>query len=56
MHTGLTAGISWFAKKAVKENFNNAMNYVKFTVRVMAAAITLKKYLEDHKILPKMYI
>lgn len=22
MHTGLTAGISWLAKKAVKENFN----------------------------------
>ena len=60
MHTSLTAGIGWVAKKAVKENFtadpsSNAMSYVKFTV-VMASAIALKKYLEDQKILPETYI
>ena len=54
---GLAAGIGWVAEKAVKENFtadhsNSAMNYVKFTV-VMAAAIALKQYLEDQKILQK---
>jgi len=54
--TGLAAGIGWAAKKVVKENFtsdpsSSAMNYVKFTA-VMAGSITLKKYLEDQKILP----
>ena len=54
--TGLAAGISWEAKKVVKENFtldpsSNVMNYVKFTA-VMAASIAAKKYLEDQKILP----
>ena len=54
--TGITAGIGWIAKKAVKENFtpdpsSNVMNYVKFTA-AMAASIALKKYLEDQKILP----
>ena len=46
----LTAGISWGAKKTVKENFtaepsSNAKNYVKFTV-VLVVAIALKQYLE----------
>ena len=54
--TGLAAGIGWTAKKVVKENFSSdpsssAINYVKFTA-VMAGSITLKKYLEDQKILP----
>ena len=44
-------------KKTVKENFtadpsSDVMNYVKFTA-VMAAAIALKQYLEDKKVLPK---
>ena len=49
-------------KKTVKENFtadpsSNAMNYVKFTV-VMAAAVSLKEYLEYRVSSPKrlMYI
>ena len=54
--TGLTAGISWVAKKVVKENFtadpsSNVMNYVKFTA-VMAGSIALKNYLQNQKILP----
>jgi len=54
--TGLTAGISWIAKKAVKENFTSdpngsAMNCAKFTA-VLAGRIALKHYLEDKKILP----
>ena len=54
--TGLTAGIGWAAKKAMKENFtsdpnSSFMNYMKFTA-VMAGSIALKKYLEDQKILP----
>jgi len=54
--TGLAAGISWAAKKVVKENFtsdpsSSAMNYVKFTA-VMAGSIALKKYFEAQKILP----
>ena len=54
--TGIAAGIGWAAKKVVKENFtpdpsSSAMNYVKFTA-VVAGSIALKKYLEDHKILP----
>ena len=40
--TGLAAGISWAAKKVVKENFtsdpsSSAMNYVKFTPSWRAA-------------------
>lgn len=56
--TGLAAGIGCVAKKkTVKENFtadpsSDVMNYVKFTA-VMAAAIALKQYLEDKKVLPK---
>ena len=54
--TGIAAGISWAAKKVVKENFtsdpsSSVMNYAKFTA-VMAASIAVKKYLEDQKILP----
>ena len=54
--TGIAAGIGWIAKKVSKENFtpnpsSNMMNYAKFTA-VMAASITLKRYLEDQKILP----
>ena len=54
--TGIVAGIGWVSKKVVKENLtsdpsSNVMNYAKFTA-VMTAAITLKKYLEDRKILP----
>ena len=54
--TGLAAGISWIAKKTVKENFtadpsSSVMNYVKFTA-VMVGSIALKQYLGDQKILP----
>ena len=54
--TGLAGGISWVAKKVVKENFtsdpsSNVMNYAKFTA-VMAGSIALKNYLQDQKILP----
>ena len=54
--TGLVAGIGWVSKKVVKENLtsdpsSNIMNYGKFTA-VMTGAISLKKYLEDQKILP----
>ena len=54
--TGHVAGIGWFGKKTIKENFTadpsaGIMNYVKFTA-VMAGSIALKKYLEDQKILP----
>ena len=54
--TGIVAGIGWVSKKVVKENLtsdpsSNVMNYGKFTA-VMTGAISLKKYLEDQKILP----
>jgi len=54
--TLLAVGIGWAAKKVVKENFtsdpsNSPMSYVKFTA-VMAGSISLKKYLEDKKIIP----
>ena len=54
--TGLVAGIGWVSKKVAKENLtsnpsSNIMNYVKFTA-VMTGAISLKKNLEDQKILP----
>ena len=54
--TGIVAGIGWATKKGVKEHLtsdpsSNVMNYAKFTA-VMTAAIALKKYLEDRKILP----
>ena len=54
--TGSAAGIGWVSKKVAKENLtsnpsSNIMNYVKFTA-VMTGAISLKKYLEDQKILP----
>ena len=44
--TGLAAGIGWFARKVVKENFTsdpsaNIMNYVKFTA-IMVGSIVLK--------------
>ena len=53
---GLAVGVGLIAKKVVKENFtsdpcSSVMNYVKFTA-VMAGSITLKRYLEDQKILP----
>ena len=54
--TGIASGIGWIGKKVAKENFtpdpnSNVMNYAKFTA-VMAGNITLKRYLEDQKILP----
>ena len=54
--TGLDAGISWIAKKVVKENFIadgsiNAMNYAKFTA-VMVGSVALKQYIEEGNILP----
>ena len=54
--TGIVAGIGWATKKVVKENLtsdpsSDVMNYAKFSA-VMTAAIVLKKYLEDRKILP----
>ena len=54
--TGLVAGISWIGRKMIKEDLTkdpsaNVMNYVTFTA-VMAGSISLKKYLEDQKILP----
>jgi len=54
--TGLAAGISWIAKKVVKETFTvdpsgSAMNYAKFKA-VLAGNIALKQYMEDKKILP----
>ena len=54
--TGIVAGIGWATKKVVKENLtsdpsSDVMNYAKFSA-VMTAAIALKKYLEDQKILP----
>ena len=50
------AGLVGVSKKVAKENLtsnpsSNIMNYVKFTA-VMTGAISLKKYLEDQKILP----
>jgi len=54
--TALIAGIGWIGKNVVKEGLtanpsSNVMNYVKF-IAVMAGSISLKKYLEDQKILP----
>ena len=54
--TGFAAGIGWIGKKVVKEAFtndpsSNVMNYAKF-IAVMAGSMALKRYLEDHKILP----
>ena len=54
--TGLAAGISYFAKKVIKERMtsdpsSNLMNYVKFTV-VIVASLAAKDYLEKQKILP----
>ena len=54
--TGIAAGISWIAKKVVKENFtadpsSNVTNYAKFTA-VMAGSIAMNNYLQDQKILP----
>ena len=54
--TGISAGIGWIGKKAVKESFTSdpssiVMNYAKFTA-VMAASIALKQYLENQKIIP----
>ncbi|MCV6577132.1 MAG: hypothetical protein OIF58_15510 [Cohaesibacter sp.] len=54
--TGFAAGISWVAKKVLKENStsdpsSSAMNYAKFTA-VMTGSIELKQYLKDQKILP----
>ena len=53
---GIAAGIGWISKEVAKENFtpdpsSNVMNYAKFNA-VMGGSITLKKYLEDQKILP----
>lgn len=57
MLTDLAAAIGWVARKTVEENFTahpsgTAMNYVKLTF-MMAAAIALKQWLEDQKILTK---
>ena len=54
---GLSAGVGYFAKKILKENFlgdpsSNVMNYVKFT-GVLAGSMALKTYLEDQKIIPQ---
>ena len=54
--TSLAAGISWIAKKVLKENMtadpsSSVMNYVKFTA-IMAGSITLKQYLQGQKIIP----
>ena len=54
--TVLAAGISWIAKKVVKENFttdpsSKIMNYAKFTT-IMTGSVALKQYLNDLRILP----
>ena len=54
--TGFATGISYIAKKVVKESFtvdpsSNVMNYAKFTA-VMAGSIALKQYLQDQTIFP----
>ena len=54
--TGLEAGNSYLAKKVIKEPMtsdpsSNLMNYVKFTV-VIVASLAAKDYLEKQKKLP----
>ena len=53
---GLSAGMGWLAKKALRESFigdpsTNIMNYGKW-VLVLTIAMYVKTYLEDQKILP----
>ena len=54
---GLSAGISFVGKKALKESYflgdpsTNVTNYAKW-VAVLAGATALKEYLEKEKILP----
>ena len=54
---GLSAGVGFIAKKAMKESFlsdpsSNITNYGKW-VAVFSGAMTIKDYLETQKILPK---
>ena len=54
---GLSAGVGFVAKKAMKESFlsdpsSNVTNYAKW-VAVLSGAMALKDYLETQKILPK---
>ena len=54
---GLSAGVGFAAKKAMKESFlsdpsSNITNYGKW-VAVLSGAMALKDYLETQKILPK---
>ena len=53
---GLSAGVGYLAKKAMRESFlsdpsASVINYAKW-VAVMAGSIYLKDYLEKQKILP----
>ena len=53
---GLSAGVGYIAKKAIKESFINdpsssVINYVKW-VTVLSGSMYLKEYLEKQKILP----
>ena len=54
---GLSAGVGFVAKKAMKESFLSdpslsVTNYAKW-VAVLSGAMALKDYLETQKILPK---
>ena len=50
---GLSAGVGYIAKKAIKESFINdpSSNYGKW-VAVLSGSMYLKEYLEKQKILP----
>ena len=53
---GLSTGMGWLAKKALKESFigdpsTNVMNFVKWVVTITVSMYD-KNYLEDQKILP----
>lgn len=54
---GLSAGVGWVAKKALKENFlndpsSNVMNYVKWTA-TLTGAVFLRDYLINKKLIPE---
>ena len=54
---GLSAGVGFVAKKAMKESFlsdpsSSVTNYAKW-VAVLSGAMALKDYLETQKIIPK---
>ena len=54
---GLSAGVGFVAKKAMKESFLNdpsssVTNYAKWVV-VLSGAMAIKDYLETQKIIPK---